>query len=149
MPLVGIAKRRASLPLGVPKREAHVLDAAVESVLAAAEHQGVTPPPQDAVRKLFAAQIEAGKEVQRAALSDPFFTSLETVPDLRTELRPALLRIGERIAQLLIALPANLDSAHVIDAARREIRSAQLSDASMLTIAAAISEFSTQPIPEG
>jgi hypothetical protein len=119
-----------------------VLDAAVESVLAAAEHQGVTPPPQDAVRKLFAAQIEAGKEVQRAALSDPFFTSLETV-------RPALLRIGERIAQLLIALPANLDSAHVIDAARREIRSAQLSDASMLTIAAAISEFSTQPIPEG
>jgi cyclohexadienyl dehydratase len=149
MPLVGIAKRRASLPLGVPKREAHVLDAAVESVLAAAEHQGVTPPPQEAVRKLFAAQIEAGKEVQRAALSDPFFTSLETVPDLRTELRPALLRIGERIAQLLIALPANLDSAHVIDAARREIRSAQLSDASMLTIAAAISEFSTQSIPEG
>ncbi len=149
MPLVGIAKRRASLPLGVPKREAHVLDAAVESVLAAAEHQGVTPPPQDAVRKLFIAQMEAGKEVQRAALSDPVFTSLETVPNLRTELRPALLRIGERIAQLLVALPANLHSAQVIDAARREIRSTQLSDASVLSIADAISELSAQPLPGG
>jgi cyclohexadienyl dehydratase len=149
MPLVGIAKRRASLPLVVPTRETLVLDAAVESVLAAAERQGVTPPPQDAVRKLFIAQVEAGKEVQRAALSDPVFTSLETVPNLRTELRPALLRIGERIAQLLVALPANLDRAYIIEAARREIRSAQLSDASMLAIADAISEFSTQPIPEG
>ena len=107
------------------------------------------PPPQNAVRKLFIAQMEAGKEVQRAALSDPVFTSLETVPNLRTELRPALLRIGERIAQLLVALPANLDRARIIEAARREIRSAQLSDASMLAIADAISEFSTQPIPNG
>jgi len=149
MPLVGIAKRRASLALVVPKREAHVLDVAVESVLVAAERQGVTPPPQDAVRKLFSAQMEAGKEVQRAALGDPFFSSLETVPDLQTELRPALLRIGERIAQLLVALPANLDRATIIEAARREIRSAQLSDASILAIADAISEFSTQPVPEG
>jgi cyclohexadienyl dehydratase len=149
MPLVGIAKRRASLPLVMPTRETLVLDAAVESVLAAAERQGVTPPPQDAVRKLFSAQVEAGKEVQRAALSDPVFASLETVPNLRTELRPALLRIGERIAQLLVALPANLDRATIIEAARREIRSAQLSDVSMLAIADAISEFSTQPIPEG
>jgi hypothetical protein len=59
------------------------------------------------------------------------------------------LRIGERIAQLLVALPANLDRATIIEAARREIRSAQLSDVSMLAIADAISEFSTQPIPEG
>jgi cyclohexadienyl dehydratase len=149
MPLVGIAKQRASLALVVPKREAYVLDTAVESVLAAAERQGVAPPPQDAVRKLFSAQMEAGKEIQRAALSDPLFTSLETVPDLQTELRPALLRIGERIAQLLIALPANLDRAQIIEAARREIRSARLSDASVLAIADAISESSTQPIPEG
>ena len=133
----------------MPTRETLVLDAAVESVLAAAERQGVTPPPQDAIRKLFVAQMEAGKEVQRAALSDPVFASLETVPNLRTELRPALLRIGERIAQLLVALPANLDRAHVIEAARREIRSAQPSDASMLAIADAISKFSTQPIPKG
>jgi hypothetical protein len=126
-----------------------VLDAAAESVLAAAERRGVTPPPQDAVRKLFIAQMEAGKEVQRAALSDPVFTSLETVPNLRTELRPALLRIGERIAQLLVALPANLDRAHITEAARREIRSVQLSDASVRSIADAISELSAQPIPEG
>jgi cyclohexadienyl dehydratase len=149
MPLVGIAKQRASLALVVPKREAHVLDLAVESVLAAAERQGVAPPPPDAVRKLFVAQIEAGKAVQHAALGKAVFTSLETVPDLHTELRPALLRIGERIAQLLIALPANLDRAHIIEAARREIRSAELSDASLLAIADAISAFSPQPAPEG
>jgi chorismate mutase len=149
MPLVGIAKRRASLPLVIPTREALVLDAAVESVRAAAERQGVTLPPKDAVRKLFTAQMEAGKEVQRAALSDPVFTSLESVPNLRTELRPALLRIGERIAQLLIALPADLDRARVIEAARRELRSTRVSDASMLAIADAISELTKQPAPEG
>jgi hypothetical protein len=59
------------------------------------------------------------------------------------------LRIGERIAQLLVALLANLDRAHIIETARRKIRSAPLSDASMLAIADAISEFSTQPVPEG
>jgi cyclohexadienyl dehydratase len=149
MPLVGIAKRRASLPLVIPTREALVLDAAVESVRAAAERQGVTLPPKDAVRKLFTAQMEAGKEVQRAALSDPVFTSLESVPNLRTELRPALLRIGERIAQLLIALPTDLDRARVIEAARRELRSTRVSDASMLAIADAISELTKQPAPEG
>jgi len=148
MPLVGIAKRRASQPLVIPAREALVLDAAVESVRAAAERRGIAPPPRDAVRKLFVAQMEAGKEVQRAALSDPTFTSLESVPDLRTELRPALLRIGERIAQLLIALPADLDSTQVVEAAHREIRSAQVSDASMLAIVDAISELSRPPLPE-
>jgi len=149
MPLVGIAKQRAALPLLVPAREALVLDAAVESVRVAAEREGVTPPARDAVRKLFAAQMEAGKEVQRAALSDPVFNSLESVPNLQTELRPALLRIGERIAQLLVALPANLDRAQVIEAAHRELRSAPLSEASLLAIADAVSALSTPPIPEG
>ncbi len=149
MPLVGIAKQRASLPLVIPKREALVLDAAVESVRAASERKGVTPPPQDAVRKLFSAQMQAGVEVQRAALSDPVFTALESVPNLESELRPALLRIGERIAQLLVALPADLDRTRVIEAARRELRSARISDASMLAIVDAISELTTQPAPEG
>ena len=148
MPFVGIAKSRASLPVAMPAREAVVVDAAVESVRVAAERQGVTPPAQDAVRKLFAAQIEAGKQVQRAVLSDPVFDSLETVPDLQRELRPALLRIGERIAQLLVSLPTDLDRAHVIEAAHRELRSAQVSDASVLAIADAISELRTQPIPQ-
>jgi len=149
MPLVGIAKRRASLPLVIPARETLVLDAAVESVRAAAEQQGVPPPSQDAVRRLFVAQMEAGKQVQRAALNDPIFASLESVPNLQTELRPALLRIGERIAQLLVALPADLDRERVVEAARREIRSTPISDASILAIADAISELSARPLPEG
>ncbi len=149
MPLVGIAKRRASLPLVIPKRETFVLDAAVESVRVAAERRKVAPPPQGAVRKLFTAQLEAGVELQRAALNDPDLTALESVPDLQTELRPALLRIGDRIAQLLVALPPDLDRARVVEAARRELRSARISDASMFAIVDAITELSKEPVPEG
>jgi cyclohexadienyl dehydratase len=149
MPLVAIAKRRASLPLVIPKREALVLDAAVESVRFAAERRGVTPPPPDSVRKLFSAQLEAGVEVQRAALSDPVLTELESLPNLQTELRPALLRIGDRIAQLLVELPADLERTRVAEAAQRELRSARLSDASMFAIVDAITELTQAPAPEG
>jgi len=149
MPLVGIAKRRASLPLVIPKRETLVLDAAVESVRVAAERRKVAPPSEGAVRKLFNAQLEAGVELQRAALSDPTWTALESVPDLETELRPALLRIGDRIAQLLVALPPDLDRARVVEAARRELRSARISDASMFAIVDAITELTKEPAPEG
>jgi cyclohexadienyl dehydratase len=148
MPFVATAKRRSSLPIAIPTREALVLDEAAESVRAAAERQGVTPPPEGAVRELFVALIEAGREVQIAALGDPYFTSLETLPDLRSELRPALLRIGERIAQLLVALPAELDRARVIEAARRELRSAQPSEAAMLAIADAIVELTKPSAPD-
>jgi cyclohexadienyl dehydratase len=147
MPFVATAKRRASLPIVIPTREALVLDAAAESVRTAAERQGVTPPVEDAVRKLFVALMEAGKEVQIAALTDPYFTSLEILPNLKAELRPALLRIGERIAQLLVALPADLDRAQVIEAAQHELRSAEVSDAATLAIAEAISELTKPPAP--
>jgi len=148
MPLVAVAKQRDGLSLSVPSREALVIDAAVASVRAAAARRGVAPPPRDAVEKLFVAQIEAGKAIQRAALDDPRFRSLETVPNLQTELRPALLRIGERIAQLLVALPANLDRARVVDAARRELRSTPISHDALLAIAAAVSDLSTRSHPE-
>jgi hypothetical protein len=59
-----------------------------------------------------------------------------------------LLRIGERIAQLLIALPADLDRAQVIEAAQRELRSAEVSASAMLAIAEAISELTKPPAAE-
>lgn len=148
MPFVATAKRRASLPIVIPTREALVLDTAAQSVRDAAERKGVTPPAEDAVRELFVALMEAGKEVQIAALTDPYFTSLEILPDLKAELRPALLRIGERIAQLLVALPADLDRARVIEAAKRELRSAKVSDEATLAIAEAISELTKPPLAE-
>ncbi len=147
MPFVAIAKRRASLPLAIPKREEYVVEAAVDAVRAAAERAGVEPPAASAARGLFVAQIEAGKEVQRAALTDPDYRALETLPDLKTELRPALLRIGERIAQLAVALPSDLESARVAETARRELRSARLSEASLRAIAAAIGEISRTTAP--
>jgi len=149
MPLIGIAKQRDALPIAAPSREALVIDAAIASVRAAAARRGVAPPRREAIEKLFAAQIEAGKAVQRAAVGDSRFRSLGAVPDLQTELRPALLRIGERIAQLLVALPANLDRAQVIEAARRELRSAPISEAALLAIAEAVSELSKERDPKG
>ena len=49
------------------------------------------------------AEIEAAKAIQRRTLAEPRATG--AVRDLATELRPALARIGERIARLIAALP--------------------------------------------
>jgi chorismate mutase len=142
MPLVGAAKRRAGLPLEVPEREAIVLDAAIESARAAAERADVAPPPMAATRRLFLAQMNAAKEVQWESVRDPQISPADSALDLETQLRPALLRIGDRIAQLLVTLPAGLDASRVREEALRELRTPRLSKASALALADAISALS-------
>jgi len=142
MPLVAAAKRRAGLPLEVPEREAIVLDAAIESAMAAAERADTTPPPLAATRRLFLAQMEAAKEVQWESLRDPQVNPSDSALDLQEQLRPALLRIGDRISQLLVTLPTDLDSSHVRELALRELRTPHLSKASTLALADAISALS-------
>jgi cyclohexadienyl dehydratase len=142
MPLVGAAKRRAGLPLEAPEREQIVLDAAVESVMAAARRADLTPPPKAAVHQLFVAQMEAAKEVQWESLRDPQSSPTDSEFDLQTQLRPALLRIGDRIGELLVTLPADLDDARVREVALRELRAPHLSKASVLALADAISGLS-------
>lgn len=143
MPLMAVAKRRQGMPLEVPMREEIVLDAAVESARVAAERVGQAMPDAQVVKHLFRAQMEAAKEVQWNAIRDPDYARPDPVPDVDTELRPALLRIGDRIGQLLVSLPAGLAGDVVRGAARDQLRTPWLSDAAKQAIAEAITALST------
>jgi cyclohexadienyl dehydratase len=112
MPAVAAAKRRAGLPVRAPEREQGVLAASTVSASAAAAQAEAVPLPELRVRALFRAQIEAAVGVQQAVLSEPADPRTPTL-DLETELRPALLRIGDRIAWLLVRLPGPLDPGDV------------------------------------
>ena len=141
MPLVAAAKRDAGLPLEVPEREALVLEAAVEGTREAATRAGVAPLPEAGVRAVFAAQLAAAKEVQSNALRDPSFAPEAPLPDLDGQLRPALLRIGEQIGALLVALPPDLDDAQLSAAARDGLRTPRLSPDSVNRIAEALAKL--------
>ena len=90
------------------------------------------------MRAVFAAQLEAAKQVQWQTLRDSTFVVEEPVPDLETQLRPALLRIGERIAALLVSLPPGQDEAALRAAARDGLRTPRLSPDAVASIAEAI-----------
>jgi cyclohexadienyl dehydratase len=166
MPMVAVSKREAGLPLVVPRREALVLDAAVVAVtdaMAVADAAAVTDaagaadavggadaaagavvvaPAEPLVRTFFRAQIEASKQVQWTALKDPGFERPKDPPDVADVLRPALMRIGEKIARLIIVLPSGLDPREVRTAAHDQLRTPYLSEASRNSIADAISALS-------
>jgi hypothetical protein len=57
-------------------------------------------------------------------------------------LRPALIRIGEKIARLIVALPSGLDSREVRIVARDQLRTPRLSESSQAVIADAITALS-------
>ncbi len=102
MPDVGRYKRAHGLPVDVPERESYVLDAAWRAVVAEAARRDTEPPEEAKVRAFYRAQMEAAKSIQRkvAAKGDgspPRY-------DLERELRPALIRIGDRMARLLVTL---------------------------------------------
>jgi cyclohexadienyl dehydratase len=142
MPWVAAAKQRAGLPIEAPEREAQVLEAAVAAAQAAAAQAKAEPLPEAPVRAAFTAQVEAAKQLQAQTLRDPVFKPEEPVPDLDGQLRPALLRIGERIAALLVALPADLDERAVHTAARDGLRTSGLSPDSVGAIAEAVFKLS-------
>ncbi len=141
MPLVAAAKRKAGLPLEVPEREAVVLEAAVTGTREAAVRAGVAPLPEAAVRDVFAAQLAAAKEVQWNALHDPGFLPEQPIPDLDSQLRPALLRIGEQIATLLVALPPDQGDDALRAAARDGLRTPRVSPESVAKIAEALAKL--------
>ena len=92
----------AALPgEGLPTPDAAELDAAWRAVRAAAGEAGARPE-EAAVRAFYAVQIEAAKFVQARELAGADAAS--DAPDLQQALRPALLRIGQRMAALVVAL---------------------------------------------
>jgi cyclohexadienyl dehydratase len=142
MPWVAAAKQRAGLPIEVPEREAQVLDAALAATRAAAAEAKTSPLPEDPVRAVFSAQLEAAKQVQAQTLRDASFVAEEPLPDLEKQLRPALLRIGDRIAALLVALPPDLDERALAAAARNGIRTPRVSTDAVTAIAEALFKLS-------
>ena len=141
MPLIGLAKRREGYPLEVPEREKFVLDTAVANMRRSAEVNRVTPPPEDAVRAFFQAQMEAAKEVQWNAVRAATPGAETPLLSLDGSLRPALIRIGERINRLLLALPDELDPVAVSSAANEQLRSSHLSRPTRKRLADAITAF--------
>jgi cyclohexadienyl dehydratase len=113
MPLVAEAKRATGTPIRVPAQEQTVVERALASVHEAAARDGLTPPADDAVRDFFAVLIEAAREVQEATPLEP---APEAAPaELEQVLRPALARVSERMAWLLVRLPRSLDDAALED----------------------------------
>jgi cyclohexadienyl dehydratase len=145
MPLVGAAKRREGLPLEAPEREAVVLEAALDAARRAAAAQRRPPPPEAPLRRLFEALFDAAKELQWASVQAGDVGEDEPLPDLEAALRPALLRIGDRIARLLPALPRELECEAVRAAAQGELRAPRLSEHSKLALADAVCALGAAP----
>jgi cyclohexadienyl dehydratase len=114
MPFVAEAKRRSGTPVRVPAQEARVLDAAVAATHAAAREAARPVPDAAATRALFTELIAAARAVQEATLAGP--PAPGESPDLVTTIRPALARISERIAWLLVRLPHDLGTDEVASA---------------------------------
>lgn len=121
MPTLAYVKRETGVPLEVPEREASVLDAAATAVLDAAGAKDADAPDFLLVRAFFRAQMEAAKGVQRATVKTDFAVPAP-LPDLDTTLRPALLRIGNRAARLLLELDNTRSNVSIAEHARADIR---------------------------
>ena len=105
MPAVAEAKRLSGSPVHVPEREEIVIERAVSAARAAAFASGLPGADDAAVEAFFRELMAAAGAIQEAVLAGPAASPGE-VPDLDAELRPALLRIGDRIGVLLPRLPA-------------------------------------------
>jgi cyclohexadienyl dehydratase len=138
MPWVAIAKRRDGLPLVVPAREDAVLDESTAAVLAQAKAEDVVPPSVLLVRGFFGAQLEAAKQVQRDVSRDGDSEAPDPLPDLDGALRPAISRIGARIARLLVALPQGTDRERISQALEDGLRSPWLAPSSRYPIGDAL-----------
>lgn len=137
MKLVAETKRSRGLPIEVPEREARVLDATVMAVAVAARAAGVAPPRAEVVRAFARAQIEAAKALQRTVPVAPGLLA-GAIWDLDRDLRPALLRIGEKIARLIVMLPAELDCGTTRTAAADAIRTPRVDPADVAAIASSL-----------
>jgi cyclohexadienyl dehydratase len=138
MPAVEAAKRRASRPIRDPAREKVVLQAGVAAVRDAAARAGVEPLPEAVAEGFFRAQIDAAVAAQLAAGRAPGGADATLGPDLAGALRPALLRIGEKIAVLLVRLPSHLDIRSANAAVTDGVRSPWLTADSRRALAQAL-----------
>jgi len=143
MPAVAEVKRRRGLPVEVPDVEERVVASAAAEVERAARAAGRDAPEPEAVERFFRASIEAAKAVQHRVLAGPAAAGGGPPPDLESELRPALLRIGERLARLVVRLPQEPRSrAAVSEAAREALATHELPPAQLHALTRALADLS-------
>lgn len=141
MPFVAEAKRARGLPVRDPEQEQRVLDDALKASRDAAARAGVLPIPDRWVQALFRAQLDAAAAVQEFALARPAAAGARSF-DLERELRPALARIGERIAECLAHLPGPLDPRSVEREASEQIHAPGLETTRVEAIAGVVADVS-------
>lgn len=110
--MVAVARAKQTLGSEVEDlaREARVLESATASVQRTAAQEGTRPPDDEAIRRLYRAQIEAAKWIQRNRLDSPKATASAAKDSTRAKarsnlderLRPALIFLGDRIATLVV-----------------------------------------------
>ncbi len=124
MPAVARVKHTLAREVEDRDRERRVIEVAWRGVEREAALAGRRPPDEASVRRLFRAQIEAAKWIQTRALRDAPPSPADAPPsradattsrdeaarraarnELEQVLRPALLRIGDRIAALIARVP--------------------------------------------
>jgi chorismate mutase len=147
MPFVAEAKRERGLPVRDPEQEKRVLDGAVKTARDAAKRAGVLPIPERWVQALFRALVDAGAAVQESTLASPANRAPRAFA-LETELRPALERIGERIAECLAHLPGPLDPGSVEREAVAELVAPGLEPERVEAIADVIAQVSRYRAPQ-
>lgn len=143
MPFVAEAKRAAGRTVRDPGQEERVLDGALAEVRKAAAAAGRPATPEACVLALFQVQIDAGSAIQEAVLAGP---ARGAAPDLDTLTRPALARIGSRIAAALVTLPVAIDEAEIRRALQEGLRAPDLGPAPREAIARALVRCAS---PEG
>jgi len=131
MPWVAAAKQREGKPIEDLAQEARVLASSRQAVRSAAGALDRAPPGDEALDAFFQAQMDAAKAVQQRASFDAGAPS----PSLEKELRPAVARISERMAELVARLPAGMDEATVLALARDWLGSSGLEDSEVERIA--------------
>ena len=108
--MIDVAKAKAVLGSAIEDlpREERVLNAAVAGIQRASKASGNAAPSDKAVRSLYRAQIEAAKTIQRRWTAVPrSITANEQTSEaarraLDDEIRPALIYLGDRLAELLV-----------------------------------------------
>ncbi len=142
MPWVAESKRRSGKKIEDLAQEIRVLDASRRSVHDAAKRAGTKPPPAAAVTSFYRAQIGAAKAIQRRTLNGQTQRPAEA-SDLEELLRPALIRIGDRLAQLIVALQQRAETTLPAGEVERSLRARELDDDSLDEIRRALAAITT------
>ncbi len=147
MPLLAAVKQKAGLAIEAPQREQAVLNSALASLKAAAKLRGLTHPSvsDKAAEAFFRAMISNAKSIQQRRGKqrgrntaqrgiEPFAPQW----DLDRDLRPALIRIGEKIALLLAAWNLDLDREQALRALAFHLTTEGLDESEMRLLAGAL-----------